>query len=86
VSIRLTKAQCEFTALARFGTDAQLPAVGDHHGERITGRLKQGPQDMELNIALIVPPAQFSGTLEGSTLNDNWSQGGMSNPLILTKE
>jgi hypothetical protein len=41
---------------------------------------------MELNIALIVPPAQFSGTLEGSTLNDNWSQGGMSNPLILTKE
>jgi hypothetical protein len=42
--------------------------------------------DGKLDIALTAPPAQYSGTLDGSTLNGNWNQNGASMPLSLNRE
>jgi hypothetical protein len=42
--------------------------------------------DGKLDVALAAPPASFSGTLQGNVLDGSWNQGGMSNPLQLTKE
>ena len=40
----------------------------------------------KLTVKLALPPAEFSGTLSGKTLTGQWTQGGMSNPLTLTKQ
>ncbi len=40
----------------------------------------------KLTVKLLLPPAEFSGTLTGKTLVGEWKQGPNSNPLTLTKQ
>jgi hypothetical protein len=52
-------------------------------GLRVTSAALVGGK---LDVALTVPPATYSGTLDGNVLTGNWNQGGTSSPLTLTKE
>lgn len=42
--------------------------------------------DGQLAVALTAPPASYGGALDGNTITGSWTQGGMSNPLTLTRE
>ena len=43
-------------------------------------------EDGELEVVLSAPPASFTGSLGDGVIDGQWSQGGMSNPLQLTRE
>lgn len=43
-------------------------------------------EDNALSLQLTVPPAEYNGELIGDEIVGEWSQGGMNNPLTLTRD